>query len=417
MRGSALAVFQRLLGALLGFVFQFLVARRLGADGAGIFFLAFTVATVVSIFCRGGLELAAVRFVAARVALQDYAGARLVYSRVLRRAIAFSAIGTTLTAVLAWPLAERVFGKPSAAPGIAIMAACVAPIVLYRLHGESLRGLGRIGLSQFLINLAVPLLAIGLLPFLSPRFGIEGALVCQIAAHAVCAAIGIVAVRSAFARLPPSSPSDFDFDELDRAFAPLYQLSVLNLLQSSVATLALGASRSDVEVGVYGVCHSASLFLQLILLGHNALLGPEFAALNARGDPAGIADLARRATRRMTLEALPVFLLFVFAPIAVLRLFGSEFETGATCLRILAVGQLVNVATGSVGLLLVMSGFERTFRDVVVLALIVNVAANAWLAPRYGIEGAALATSVGVIVQNLAAAWMVKRRLGFTTFP
>jgi O-antigen/teichoic acid export membrane protein len=416
MRGSALAVFQRLAGAALGFLFQFLVARRLGADGAGIFFLAFTVATVVSILCRGGLELAAVRFVAMRIALADHAGARAVYSRVLRRAIAFSAIGTALTASLAWPLAERVFSKPAAAPGIAIMALCVAPIVLYRLHGESLRGLGRIGLSQFLINLAVPIGAIALLPVLTPRFGIEGALACQIAAHSIAAAVGIVAVHSAFSRLPDSGPSNFDFEELDRAFAPLYQLSVLNLLQSSVATLALGASRSDAEVGVYGVCHSASLFLQLILLGHNAILGPEFAARNARGDTSGVRELARRATRRMTLEALPVFLLFVLAPVFVLRGFGAEFEVGATCLRVLAVGQLVNVATGSVGLLLVMAGHERTFRNVVVLALIVNVAANAVLAPRFGIEGAAISTAAGVVVQNLAAVWCVRRKLGFSTF-
>jgi O-antigen/teichoic acid export membrane protein len=413
MRGSALAVFQRLAGAALGFVFQFLVARHLGADGAGIFFLAFTVATVVSILCRGGLELAAVRFVASRIALNDHAGARAIYFQVLRRAVVFSALGTVFTAAVAWPLAERVFGKPAAAPGIAIMSLCIAPIVLYRLHGESLRGLGRIGLSQFLINLAVPLAAIALLPLLAPRFGIEGALASQIAAHAIAAAVGVVAVRAAFSKLPNEGPSNFDFDELDRAFLPLYQLSVLNLLQSSVATLALGALVTDAEVGVYGVCHSVSLFLQLILLGHNALLGPEFAALHARGDTRGIHELARRATRRMTLEALPVFLLCVVAPGWVLGFFGDAFESGATCLRILAVGQLVNVATGSVGLLLVMSGHERSFRNVVFAALLVNVTANAILAPRYGIEGAAIATAAGVILQNVAAMWMVKRKLGF----
>jgi O-antigen/teichoic acid export membrane protein len=414
MRGSSLAVFQRLAGAALGFVFQFLVARELGAEGAGLYFLAFTVATVVSILCRGGLELAAVRFVAARIAVGDFDGARAIHRRVRRRAIIAALIGTLVTAALAEPLAEHAFSKPAAATGIAIMALCVAPIVFYRLHGESLRGLGHIALSQFLINLAVPLVAIGLLPVLAPRLGLEGALFSQITAHAFAAILGILAVRAAFAALPTSGPTKFDFGELDRAFAPLYQLSVLNLLQSSVATLALGAARSDAEVGIYGACHSASLFLQLILLGHNALLGPEFAALNARGDKEAMRQLARRATRRMTLEALPVYLLFVIAPLAVLRLFGAEFETGATCLRILATGQLVNVATGSVGLLLVMSGHERAFRNVVVAALALNIVLNAILAPRFGIEGAAIATAAGVILQNVAAAIAVKRRLGFS---
>ncbi len=417
MKGSALAVFQRLAGAALGFVFQFLVARELGADGAGLFFLAFTVASVVAILCRGGLELAAVRFVSARIALGDYTGARDVYARVFRRAIAFSLFGTVFTASIALPLALYVFNKPAAATGIAIMSCCVGPIVLYRVHGEALRGLDRIGLSQFLINLAVPLSAISLIPLLAPRFGIDGALASQILAHALAAAIGIFAVRLAFDAMPKTGPSDFDFKVLERAFAPLYQLSVLNLLQSSIATLALGATSADTEVGVYGICQSASLFLQLILLGHNALLGPEFAALHTRGDHASISVLARRATRRMTLEALPIFLLFVIAPEFVLRLFGPEFESGVACLRILAIGQLVNVATGSVGLLLVMSGHERAFRDAVIAALAINLVLNGVLAPRYGIEGAAIATATGVIVQNVAAVWMVKRRLGFFTLP
>src|SRR5262249_54019932 len=160
---------------------------------------------------------------------------------------------------------------------------------------------------------------------------------------------------------------------------------------------------SDSEVGIYGVCQTAATFLQLILLGHNAILGPEFAALHTRGDRESIVRLAKNATRRMTLEALPIFLTFVIVPAFVLKLFGGAFQSGGDCLRILSTGQLVNVATGSVGLLLVMSGHERAFRDSVVWALACNIGLNLLLAPRYGISGAAIATAAGVILQNVIA--------------
>lgn len=419
MKGSALAVSQRLGGAVLGLVFQFLLARRLGAADTGTFFLAFQVANVMAILCRGGLELAAVRFTASRIAIGDFEGARGVYDRVFRRAVVLSLIGTAICAVLAVPLAEHGFKKPPAATPIFVMAFCIAPIVLYRLHGETLRGLGRVALSQFLINLAVPLVAILVALGLRAldRFALTSALITQILAHTLTAAVGIYAVREAFGGMPNKRRSPFDFGELTRAYAPLYQLSVLNLIQSSIPTLVLFKFRTDSEVGIYGVCQAAAMFLQLILLGHNAILGPEFAALHTRGDRAAIETLARSATKRMTLEALPIFLAFVILPIPVLHLFGGDFEAGDNCLRILAVGQLVNVATGSVGLLLVMSGHERAFRNSVVWALVCNVVLNVVLAPRFGIEGAAIATALGVILQNVIAAVMVKTRLGFFASP
>lgn len=417
MRGTGFAVFQRLLGAVLTFVFQWMLARRLGADGAGLFFIAFQCAWIVAIFSRGGLDLALVRFVAARLAVADPTAVHDVYGYILKRGLIAATVGSFLLALAAQPLATRLFEREAAAAPIWIMALCVLPIVLYRIHGEALRGLGYVQLSQFVINLAVPLGGIASLPWLASAFGLRGALASHIFGHLIAAAIAVSAWLHALSRVDDRAPSRFDFGELGRALPPLYQLAVLSLLQNSVPTIVLGATREHAEVGVFNVAQSCAQFLLLILLGHNAYLGPEFSAKHMRGEKEQIRVLACRATRRMTLEALPLWIAFTFFPAFVLRQFGNEFLTGQFCLAILAAGQLVNVATGSIGLLLVMSGHEKAFRTAVAFALFTGVTLNILLAPRFGLIGAASATAAGIVVQNIVAAVQVRRRLGFWIHP
>ena len=84
-------------------------------------------------------------------------------------------------------------------------------------------------------------------------------------------------------------------------------------------------------------------------------------------------------------------------------------------LRILAFGQLINVATGSVGYLLSMTGHERLLRNTVLIAAVVSLGGGLTLIPAFGLTGAALATATGLAVQNLLCVWQVRRVLGFNT--
>ncbi len=87
-------------------------------------------------------------------------------------------------------------------------------------------------------------------------------------------------------------------------------------------------------------------------------------------------------------------------------------DIGAKVLTGLDVGQFVNVAAGSVGLILIMTGHEDdTFKGLVV-ATIANVILNALLIPIWGLEGAAAANAVSMIIWNILLGIRVHRRLG-----
>uniref|UniRef100_B3EM06 Polysaccharide biosynthesis protein n=1 Tax=Chlorobium phaeobacteroides (strain BS1) TaxID=331678 RepID=B3EM06_CHLPB len=124
---------------------------------------------------------------------------------------------------------------------------------------------------------------------------------------------------------------------------------------------------------------------------------------------------ARNTAKLMTLIASPLLLLFLVAPQWVMGMFGEEFQKGGVLLSILAIGQFVNVATGSVGYVLMMSGNEKLMRNNVAFVAVLSVVLNAALVPLYGAFGAAIATAVCLALQNMIAAYMVSSRLGINT--
>ena len=59
---SALAAIALTFAAVIQFVFNVLVSRKLGVDQAGLFFLGFSIVTFLSILSRFGLDMSIVRY-------------------------------------------------------------------------------------------------------------------------------------------------------------------------------------------------------------------------------------------------------------------------------------------------------------------------------------------------------------------
>ena len=65
--------------------------------------------------------------------------------------------------------------------------------------------------------------------------------------------------------------------------------------------------------------------------------------------------------------------------------------------------------SGSVGIILNMTGKEKIFRNILSIALVIKVTLNLLLIPRFGIEGAAIASATSMIFWNLYSVYYVYR--------
>src|SRR5438093_43031 len=156
------------------------------------------------------------------------------------------------------------------------------------------------------------------------------------------------------------------------------------------------------ELGVYAAAVRVAQALILFLTAVNYMFSPFVADLHAREERDKLDGLYKALTRWVVAGTVPILLLLIIVPGPVLKIFGGTFESGTGALRILLVGQAVNVAVGSVGFILIMVG--RTGWDLVVYAasFLIDLGVSFGLAPRFGAEGAAVAQAVTLVISNTA---------------
>ncbi|MGH7541717.1 MAG: polysaccharide biosynthesis C-terminal domain-containing protein, partial [Gemmatimonadota bacterium] len=209
----------------------------------------------------------------------------------------------------------------------------------------------------------------------------------------------------------------FPTSVLFRTGRPLFAITALQLVMQWTSTLLLGVWSTTEQVGLYNVAYRTAFIVTLVLSSVNSIAAPKFSELHSRRETPVLAATTRNSTRLMIMLATPALLVLVFAPEFVMSLFGREFRQGWPMLVTLALGQFVNVAAGSVGFLLIMTGEERAYRNVTLFAAFVNVGLNVALIPRLGGLGAAIATATGVAARNLGAVLVVRRKLGIQPIP
>jgi O-antigen/teichoic acid export membrane protein len=195
---------------------------------------------------------------------------------------------------------------------------------------------------------------------------------------------------------------------------PLFWFAVLSALMGTMDVLVLGRLGSTADIGIYGVAVRLAMLTSFILMAANSYAGPHYAAANALGDMVVLRRLAVRSAQVTTAVAAPLLLLFVAVPSELMGLFGQGFKAGGTVLVVLALGQFVNVATGSAGQILIMTGHEKDMRNISFMAAAVTLAALFVFAPAWGAFGVAVATVMGVVTQKILAIRVVKKRLGLT---
>jgi O-antigen/teichoic acid export membrane protein len=196
-----------------------------------------------------------------------------------------------------------------------------------------------------------------------------------------------------------------------RSAVPLMFLAVLQILNAKLDILMLGSMVGTRETGIYSVATRGAGLITYVLVAVNAALGPAIASLNVSQDRQRLQSMITKSSRIVLLISLPACVgLIVFGGFF-LRIFGQDFVSGRTALSILCLGQLFSAAMGSVNLLLIMTGHERDALVTLGGSTILNAALNLLLIPRWGIEGAAIASTAGVIMRNAVAALFAYRRL------
>lgn len=166
------------------------------------------------------------------------------------------------------------------------------------------------------------------------------------------------------------------------------------------------------EIAVYYAASKTLALIHFIYFAVGAASAHRFSEYHVVGDRSKLEGFIADTTRWMFWPSVALGLMLVVLGKPILMLFGTGFESGYPLICIITVGLLARASVGPAERLLNMTGQQSACAAVYATALAVNVTLCFLLIPRFGLIGAAIATSTAVVVESGLLFLAVNRRLG-----
>ncbi|WP_109472583.1 flippase [Ornithinimicrobium cavernae] len=415
-RGGAWSFAGAAFSALAGFLFVMVLGRVLGAEGAGVVLQVVAAFSIALSVARAGLDTAAV-WLLPRLADERGDEMRPAVVALLWPSFFLGLAVAGLLVLLAPVLDPSDSGLGEALRYTAwfMPVAAVATIAL-----AVSRGLGGIRIYVAVGNIAVPALR-PLLVVLAAWAG-AGATLAAVAwvmpfpvAALVLAALVARAVRRGERRTGARGRLLADRALTLRIWSFALPRSVATILEQVMLWLdvvVVGVLAGPEAAGLYGAATrvvGAGLILSTSL---RIVVAPLYSRMLGQGDLSQVQRIYTMATQWVMLVSVPIYVMLACFGEAVLSLMGEEFTQGAAALVILSAGMVLILVAGNVQAVLLMSGHSGRAAVNKAIAVGINVVGLLVLVPRWGIEGAAFAWCLAMLVDTGLAAYQVRRRVG-----
>jgi O-antigen/teichoic acid export membrane protein len=411
LKKSFLALAVRLGGMVTQYLFIFIVARLYGPKEQGAFTLCFTVLQLFAIFSQMGLDNRLTRIIAAHKDQADSAIIKTTYIQSLRLTLFTSSIWAIATFFSAPFIAGTIFSKPEITDELQQTCMAFVPFVIIGLNSAGYRGFKN--MTGFLIFKAIqPLISAILLLvlfYMKSNWGVVHAY--TYATLGTCLISVITWFR--FSKMNESAyEPTLSWNQMLGESMPMMLTGSMFFILGWTDNIILGIFRTSEEVGMYDAAFKLSTLSAIVLLAINAIQAPVFSDLYQKKEMGRLQQIIIKSNRLLFFTSLPLTLLLCIFPETILGFLGEGFKGAWIALILLAIGNFINSITGSIGILLQMSGHQKQYNKIITTTAIGSIVLNFILIPKVGILGAAISSSAAKIIQNLLSVVYAKKHLG-----
>jgi len=417
IRSAFVVMVIRVAGAGIIYLSHVLLARWMGPFDFGVFAYAWVLVTVLGLLAPLGLNVAVVRF------LPDYLSNkkwRRVNGVIRRSQVIVLAVSLLITGMASFV----VFSMQAWIPDyyirpLYIAFASITVFALIDLHEGLARSFGWVKLAfapsyvfrpAGLIVLMALAIYVGIDP--TPTVALIAVFISGVLALSAQAGIFRRGVRGVVPRTPPVYHSRYWI----RNSVPFLLVEAFYLVLAHTDIIMLGKYLQPEDVAVYYAAVKTSGLISLILFAVSALSATKFSELYAQKKHQQLHELFTGAARLTFWPSLLAGIVLLMIGKPVLSLFGQTFIGGYLVLGILIFSVVLKAAAGPVDLLLNMTGHQDRCAVVLGCSAVLNIILNLLLIPLAGLEGAAVATTVSVVVGTVWLTVLAKNHLGITVF-
>jgi O-antigen/teichoic acid export membrane protein len=196
------------------------------------------------------------------------------------------------------------------------------------------------------------------------------------------------------------------------SLALLVERSFSYLLKQHIDILLIGAFATVEDVALYNVAFRFASLVGITLSAANSVSAPLFSSLHEENKKNELQQLVSQESLYIFVSSLGIGVALIIFSNFFLGILGEEYLQARWLMMILLGGQMVNAGAGSVGYLLNMTGYQNHTARVIGWSALFNLTANLLLVPYFGGLGAAIGTSLSMILWNVWLAFNVERLLG-----
>lgn len=417
IKKSYAAIIVKVLGLVAALLVSITLGRVIGPDGLGIVNLSHRITELLLLICTLGLENVILKEVAISYLKNDWGRLNSVVSTAFKLSGSVSIFLIVIFLVISPYLISQIFKEPELKWPFIISILAMIPQVYSRILAAAVNGCGKVWQSN-LVNSTLSIWIVG--------FGILILMLCNIEITvinvALLYAIGRILVSIVINRYWRSVKHDTSLTSfipkpLLRIALPLLLIQAAGILSMNIDTIMIGWLTDARQVGLYSVAARLALLTIFFLQISNSAISPKLAALYASGQLQEMKKMTQHVTKILIGLAVISFLFFLVLGNNIILFWGSEFSESYIILIILSIGQFFNISTGSTGYLLMMTGNEKTLGKISILFLFLNITMNYFLISYFGAKGAACATSITIIGENICRVYFAYKKVGILTIP
>ena len=174
--------------------------------------------------------------------------------------------------------------------------------------------------------------------------------------------------------------------------------------------------RSAEDVAIYYAASKTIALVSFIYYSVAQTIAHKFVEYDVSGNREGLAVFLKQSVRLTFWPSVVVIIGLLALGHPLLRLFGREFTSGYYLMFIIAIGLLARASVGPAERLLNMLGERRACALIYAVSFAISLILCIVMIPRFGLAGAAAASSIALVFESASLFMAAKYRLGLHCF-
>jgi O-antigen/teichoic acid export membrane protein len=405
-------------GRFLNVFGNILIARLLGPYIFGIYGIGWTLVRFFSLVVPLGMDRAVLRY-APKFWKQDSSGFKGLLTSVHKLSLGSGLLFGILFFLLSPWLAHSVYKQPELLTVFRLFSFAFPLLSLLIVSAAATRITQQIQYSVWLYDLGQPILGLTLIiTFFLLGKGLNGVVVAEVLSLGCGAIIGIILLPKIFPEIRGiTSRNDTNHKKLLAYSIPAMLGGAFSVYIIWLDRIFVGLFLSPVDNGIYTAVSQLSTIIMVILAGFSPITVPLFSHFHHQKNANQLQVIYTVSTKWGIYLCIPILAVLLVSPVdSLVTIYGKEYGFGANILVILLVGQIINMVTGSVNPLMIMTENQKVLFQISVYALIIDILLLVLLVPRFALAGAAISSSVSLSLLYLWELLWVKKNLHLWPF-